>query len=84
MKEFLTSNYSLILSVSLLILSCSCKKKDPEPEHYTVCVTCVLKNTGDTIPDKCMSDELVAGYINRMANAQTWDKKPIPFKCWPH
>jgi hypothetical protein len=74
----------LVLFALIMALSGSCKKNDPKPEHYTVCVTCVLLNTGDTIPDHCTRDDFVASYIKRMEEAQNpVTGTPLPYKCWP-
>ena len=61
------------------------KETSTPPLHYTVCVTCVRLGSVDTLPDKCMQDDLVNNYIYKMENARfVVSGNPNPHKCWIH
>ena len=60
----------------------SCSKVEEEP-HYTVCISCIYKNTGDTAADYCTRNDLAdIALKNRLNATYVLSGEFIFSTCW--
>jgi hypothetical protein len=81
-----THNKKLLrLAVLLMVLFTglwSCSKVEEEP-HYTVCISCIYKNTGDTAADYCTTNDLADIALKNRLNATfVISGERIYSTCW--